>query len=168
MADQLEIEIRYLIKTLPHLQHFKSARICDVYFPEIAEHAILRARNKNGKYEMTKKTRKKQSSTYIFLEQTIDLSKEEFDYLYSCSQRRIEKTRYLIPYQGLEIELDVFEGRLKGLIIAEVEFSSEKELKAFNKPEWLGKEVNDLEILANGVLSAKSFEDIKELLTTNE
>jgi adenylate cyclase len=38
--------------------------------------------------------------------------------------RRLEKTRYRIPLGRLTIELDVFHGKLRGLIVAEVEFAS--------------------------------------------
>lgn len=51
----------------------------------------------------------------------------------------IEKVRNYVPYQGHTYEVDVFEGRHKGLVFAELELESEKE--AFEKPEWLGKEV---------------------------
>ena len=50
----------------------------------------------------------------------------------------------MIPVPGndhLTIELDVFEGHYDGLILAEVEFASEEEAKAFNPPAvvWRGR-----------------------------
>jgi adenylate cyclase len=51
----------------------------------------------------------------------------------------IEKTRYLIPAGKHTFEVDVFHGKNEGLVIAEIELSSEDEL--FEKPEWLGEEV---------------------------
>ncbi len=57
--------------------------------------------------------------------------------------RRIEKTRYVIPAEGLSIELDVFSGGLTGLFVAEVEFASETAADAFEPPEWFGAEVTD-------------------------
>ena len=56
----------------------------------------------------------------------------------------LTKKRYLIPLDGsdhLTIELDVFEGRYAGLILAEVEFTSEEEAMAFQAPEWFGRDV---------------------------
>lgn len=50
----------------------------------------------------------------------------------------------MIPVPGndhLTIELDVFEGHYDGLILAEVEFASEEEAKAFNPPAWFGEDV---------------------------
>ena len=51
----------------------------------------------------------------------------------------IEKKRYKITKGGLTWEIDEFFGDNKGLIVAEVELASEEQ--AFEKPEWVGKEV---------------------------
>jgi adenylate cyclase len=51
----------------------------------------------------------------------------------------IEKTRYRVPYEGYVWEVDVFAGRHRGLVIAEVEMKSEAERPAL--PTWLGREV---------------------------
>jgi CYTH domain-containing protein len=58
----------------------------------------------------------------------------------------LSKTRYEIKIENNLWEVDVFEGKLDGLIIAEIELESEDE--SFNKPVWLGREVtNDLSYL---------------------
>ena len=59
-----------------------------------------------------------------------------------CLPGKIVKTRYLVPHGKHNIEVDVFHEKNDGLIIAEIEFSSEKE--AFEKPEWLGTEVTGM------------------------
>jgi len=56
-----------------------------------------------------------------------------------CLPGRIEKTRYLIPAGKHTFEVDVFHGKNDGLIIAEIELSTEDEL--FERPAWLGEEV---------------------------
>ena len=56
-----------------------------------------------------------------------------------CLPGRIEKTRYLVPAGKHTFEVDVFHGKNEGLIIAEIELSSEDE--SFERPEWLGEEV---------------------------
>jgi adenylate cyclase len=57
--------------------------------------------------------------------------------------RRIEKVRYLVPAEapGLVIEVDVYDGALAGLVVAEVEFAGEADAEAFVPPAWLGREV---------------------------
>lgn len=52
----------------------------------------------------------------------------------------IEKIRYCIPVGNHVFEVDVFSGENEGLVLAEVELQSESE--AFEKPDWLGKEVS--------------------------
>ncbi len=56
-----------------------------------------------------------------------------------CLPGLIDKTRYIIPHGNHNFEVDVFHGKHEGLIVAEIELSSEKEY--FEKPEWLGKDV---------------------------
>ena len=56
-----------------------------------------------------------------------------------CSQPLIEKQRYRIPYAGMLWELDVFLGDNAGLVVAEIELSSEDQ--AFARPDWLAQEV---------------------------
>lgn len=50
-----------------------------------------------------------------------------------------KKLRYKIEYQLKTWEIDVFEGKLEGLVIAEIEL--EKEDEKFEIPEWVGQEV---------------------------
>jgi len=80
------------------------------------------------------------------------LSRYEYEYEIPLSDARemldrfslmpvIEKTRYKIPYAGRLWEIDVFEGRNRGLVVAEIELQNEKEL--ISKPPWLGREVTD-------------------------
>ncbi len=52
----------------------------------------------------------------------------------------IEKKRYKIPMGEFVWEIDEFFGVNEGLIVAEVELKSEDQ--AFEKPEWIGKEVS--------------------------
>ncbi len=51
----------------------------------------------------------------------------------------VEKQRHLIEHQGHTWELDTFNGANKGLMVAEIELTSEDE--AFERPQWLGPEV---------------------------
>ena len=56
-----------------------------------------------------------------------------------CLGETIRKTRYLVPHQSHLFEVDVFSGKLRGLVIAEVELSKANEPVDF--PTWIGKEV---------------------------
>ncbi|MQW87558.1 CYTH domain-containing protein [Sinorhizobium saheli] len=51
----------------------------------------------------------------------------------------IEKRRYRVPYKGFTWEVDVYEGALEGLVVAEVEMKRETDLP--DLPAWLGREI---------------------------
>jgi CYTH domain-containing protein len=56
-----------------------------------------------------------------------------------CEKPLIEKDRYKLDHQGLTWEVDEFFGDNQGLIVAEVELSSEDQV--FARPDWLREEV---------------------------
>jgi len=49
--------------------------------------------------------------------------------------------------------VDVFHGTNKGLIMAEVEFSTSKLLKSYEPPNWVGIEITDDAAFSGGKLS---------------
>lgn len=57
-----------------------------------------------------------------------------------CETPPLEKLRYKVPFGDHMYEVDVFSGVNSGLVLAEIELSSEDE--QFAKPEWLGQEVS--------------------------
>ncbi len=52
----------------------------------------------------------------------------------------LEKKRYEIAHEGHLWEVDVFEGKLAGLILAEIELQSETEV--FALPDWVTEDVS--------------------------
>jgi adenylate cyclase len=83
----------------------------------------------------------------------LDVVRDEFEYAIPLADARallaavaaplIEKTRYWVPYEGLEWEVDEFHGANAGLVVAEIELDDEHQ--SFASPPWLGKEVTQLE-----------------------
>jgi adenylate cyclase len=82
---------------------------------------------------------------------TLSLSRIEFDYPIPmadaaemldrlCERPLIEKTRYRQTVGGHIWEIDVFNGDNDGLIVAEIELSSETE--TFERPDWVAEEVS--------------------------
>ena len=70
------------------------------------------------------------------------LPKETFDALWpAAKETSIQKTRYVIPYEVYEFEIDVYHGKLEGLVTVEVEFKSMEVSEEFIPPSWFGKEV---------------------------
>jgi CYTH domain-containing protein len=55
--------------------------------------------------------------------------------------RRLSKSRFVLHAGGHAVEIDVYHGPLSGLVVAEVEFASEEAARAFEPPEWFGREI---------------------------
>ena len=134
-----EYENKYLIKTLPtEIQKFPHEEILQGYL--LAEKMEeLRIRKKGDRFIKTQK--KTYPSGYREeVEEYID--EKIFNELWpKTAGKRIEKVRYRIPYKHLTIELDIFSGANQGLIMAEVEFPDEEEVKNFSPPDWFATNV---------------------------
>ena len=64
---------------------------------------------------------------------------EAWELMKLCPTPIIDKTRYLVEFEGHVFEVDEFYGDNEGLVVAEVELSAIDE--EFKKPPFLGKEV---------------------------
>jgi adenylate cyclase len=74
-----------------------------------------------------------------------------------CEGGKIDKIRFEIKVGNHTFEVDEFFGENEGLIIAEIELSSENE--TFEKPNWLGEEVTNDERYYNAYLSQNPFKN---------
>lgn len=72
-----------------------------------------------------------------------------------CEPGVIDKTRYLVRAGRHVFEVDVFRGENEGLVIAEVELSSEDE--PFERPPWLGEEVSGDRRYYNSMLAQHPY-----------
>jgi adenylate cyclase len=72
-----------------------------------------------------------------------------------CSEGKIQKVRYDIPFEGHKFEIDVFGSHLEGLVIAEVEISNINEYVSL--PFWIGKEVSTDNRYKNVILAKSSI-----------
>ena len=61
--------------------------------------------------------------------------------MFPTEGQRIEKARYELFHREQRCELDIFQGRLAGLMTVEVEFTSEIRGQHFNPPDWFGEEI---------------------------
>lgn len=75
--------------------------------------------------------------------------------LHLCEPGVIEKNRFNVRVGDHVIEVDEFDGENKGLVIAEIELDREDE--AFEKPDWLGREITGDNRYYNAMLAKKPF-----------
>lgn len=120
----------------------------------------------NSSQELTTRIRTKGNQGFITIKgKTEGISRAEFEYkipledalnlLKLCQNSIIEKTRFEVKIDTKVWEIDVFEGENQGLIVAEIELSSETE--TFEKPEWLGEEVSFENKYFNACLAENPF-----------
>lgn len=166
--QDVEYELTYLAAFLPkEIAETRPVEMDDAYFPERPEiHAKLRVRARANRYEITKKITVAEGDASAHVESTIALTLEEYECLTRNSGRRIRKSRYHVLIDGQAAEVDVFKGRLSGLVLIDFEFSSSEEMSSFIPPACCLIEVTQEEFLAGGVLSASAYGDIEEKLTS--
>ncbi len=162
---QDEFELTYLVKELPtDVQGSPSKEILDIYLPANADHAILRIRKSGDKCEITKKVPAHGTDSSHQIENTIPLTPEEFADLSTLPGKRVRKLRYYYREAGIDYEIDVFQDGLTGLILADVEFSSNEDKAKFVPPTWVLADVTQEKFVAGGMLCGKSYTDIATLL----
>ncbi|HEU4496148.1 MAG TPA: CYTH domain-containing protein, partial [Flavobacterium sp.] len=76
-----------------------------------------------------------------------------------CERGIIEKIRHEVEVGSHLFEVDEFLGDNAGLVVAEIELKSEQE--AFERPEWLGREVTNDERYYNAYLSSRPYKSWK-------
>ena len=138
----MEIERKYKIECLNDLPENYRAFPCHaIEQAYLCTDPVVRVRREDDSYYLTYKGK----GLLAREEYNLPLNKEAYEHLLAKADGIIlTKKRYMIPVPGndhLTIELDVFEGHYHGLILAEVEFASEEEAKAFNPPAWFGEDV---------------------------
>ena len=145
----MEIERKFLIKKLPdNLTSYKARKIEQAY---LCTDPVVRVRRDNDDYYLTYKSK----GMIVREEYNLPLTKEAYGHLLAKADGKIiTKTRYEIPEKdNLTIELDVFEGKFDGLLLAEVEFASEEEALGYIPPEWFGEDVSNSTKYHNSTLS---------------
>ncbi len=163
MGQNIEIERTFLAKYLPEgLKLANNKKIIDIYLPSSSPHAKLRLRSNGEAYVITKKSLINSNDPSQQTEDNIKLTEAEFLALAKADGNQIEKIRYYYPYQGLTAEIDVFLGKLEGLVLIDFEFNTTEEAHNFNIPDFCLADVTPEDIIAGGVLSHQTMESLGE------
>lgn len=135
----MEIERKFLVNTPP--DGYISCPFHQIEQAYLCTEPVVRIRREDESYYLTYKSKGLLSRE----EYNLPLTKEAYDHLLTKADGNIlTKKRYLIPVEGrpdLTIEFDVFEGKFSGLMLAEVEFSTEEDARAFLPPAWFSRDV---------------------------
>jgi CYTH domain-containing protein len=159
---RVEWERRFLLKQIP-----KDAEITQVRFivDRYIQDTRLRLRqisDRHGEvvFKLTQKIPEQAAGGRQGLITNFYVSKDEFDIVATLPAKILTKTRHSLPPFGI----DVFEGALKGLIVAEAEFNSAEEAVALQSPAFsIGEVTNDLRF-CGGSLAAATRGDLHRWL----
>ena len=137
----VERERRWLCDELPTARVIGADAITDLYVTGVR----LRLREAlplDGGEPMRRLTRKADVDASTRLLTSIYLSPQEFALLAKLPGTRLRKTRHrLAPEAGVAMSVDVFEGPLEGLILAEAEFETDAAMAGFTAPDFCVREV---------------------------
>lgn len=132
----MEIERKFTIKKLPENLESYPSRLLEQGYLNTAP--VIRVRREDDNFYLTYKG----GGMLAREEYNLPLTREAYEHLLPKSDGKIiRKRRYLIPCDPYTIELDVFEEPFAPLVMAEVEFPSTEEAKAFQPPEWFDQDV---------------------------
>ncbi|MDF9798761.1 adenylate cyclase [Catalinimonas alkaloidigena] len=156
-----EIERKFLVDELPAFitSQYHGIDILQGYITNDTSGRQVRIRRKGGKYYLTVKDRGLLEREEV----EIELSEAQFHALWPLTEaRNLHKKRFEVPHGTFTIEVDVFEDKLCGLVMAEVEFTSVQQSQQLDVPSWFGKEVTeDLHYTNSHLASSQQVPDVR-------
>ena len=150
-----EIERKYFVnlKTLPfdlNIVPSKEIEQCYLLWNDTGEEA--RIRKIGNDFKLTYK----RGEGLERMETEIDISAAQYNALRPLTAgRRLRKTRYFVKHDNLMIEIDVYKGKVEGLVVAEIEFPTAEDYNSFVPPYWFGEEMTHVESLRNRNLAVE-------------
>jgi CYTH domain-containing protein len=156
---RIERERRFLLEYFPsNANVVRVRRIVDRYIDGTA----LRLRQQSEDrgpiiFKLTQKIPARSSGAQQGFITSIYLTEDEYCVLAQLSAKTLSKTRHSVPPFGI----DVFEGTLKGLLLAEAEFDSAAAANALAIPCFISQEVSDVDRFTGGRLASASRQDIR-------
>jgi CYTH domain-containing protein len=158
---RIECERRFLLDRFPDEAVIRVKRINDRYI----EGTTLRLRQETDGdsqtvFKLTQKLGDNVDGARQGFITSIYLTNVEFSVLAQLPAKVLTKTRHSVPPFGI----DVFDGVLRGLVLAEAEFNSALEAAALELPSFIGDEVSDDPRFTGGSLVAVSRQELKDWL----
>lgn len=153
----IEIERKFLVRNENYKkQATHQFQIAQGYL-NTDPHRTVRVRVKGDKgYINVKGIGNASGTTRFEWEKEIDVTEAQA-LLEMCEETIIDKIRYEVPYGNHLYEVDEFKGQNDGLVVGEIELSSEDE--DFDKPDWLGEEITGQDKYYNSYLSNTPYKN---------
>jgi CYTH domain-containing protein len=152
-----EIERKFLVKSEAFKKEaFKSSRLIQGFLNSDKLRTV-RVRLIDDKAVLTVKGKSSSTGRSRFEWETEIPKLEAEALLQLCEPGLIDKTRFYVKAGSHTFEVDEFYASNLGLVVAEVELTSEDEV--FQKPNWLGEEVTGDVRYYNSMLARHPFKE---------
>jgi CYTH domain-containing protein len=137
-----KVERKFLVGELPKVLALDSGmQVSQGYLAVEKDGAEVRIRLSGNQGALCVKTGSGQKQ----LETEIFLTKEQLAVLWPLTEgRRMSKTTHQVEIGNTPVCLDMYEGQLSWLRIAEAEFQSKHAAESFSPPQWFHREVTDI------------------------
>jgi CYTH domain-containing protein len=159
---RIERERRFLLRSRPaDLQVVGTRHIIDAYIDGTRLRLRqMRAEGGETKLKLTQKIPEHGEGAQQGWITTIYLTPAEYALLSQLPAKKLKKTRLSVPPFGI----DIFEGALEGLVMAEAEFDSAHDAAVLTIPPWAVHEVTADPRSAGGELVRTSSEELRRWL----
>ena len=162
---RIERERRYLLKDLPEgmSRTDPHVQITDNYLTgtRLRIRKVREPRTNKWTVKFTQKFAPDEADLSRTVITNTYLNATEAELLSIFNANEIRKNRYYFDYEGRRFCVDMFLGDLFGLVLAEVSFDSDEELKSYSKPPFALAEVTGNELFSGGRLSELTFADVR-------
>ena len=156
---RIERERRFLLAGFPkEVEVVRTRRITDRYIDGTSLR-LRRVSHEDGStaYKLTQEIPLPGPGAHQGFITNIYLREDEFHVFAQLSARQITKTRHSVPPFGI----DIFQGELEGLLLAEIEFDSAMDAESLSLPSFAVREVSADNRFTGGRLAHASRYEIK-------
>ncbi len=165
---RLELERRFLIGHLPEgIEQDQGWHITDRYIND-TRLRLRRMEPLSSGPSVFKLGQKEVPSPPDFSRMTITniyLSRDEYDVFAVLPARELRKSRYALEDDGRRYSVDVFEGHLAGLVLAEAGFESSHEMdEQLHLPHWVLRDVSYDRRFTGGALAGITPDEAATIL----
>jgi CYTH domain-containing protein len=162
---RVERERRFLLTELPPPLRVNSphTQIFDNYITEtrLRLRKIRDPQRREWTWKLTQKFAPDEadfSRTYIT---NIYLSQYEYEVLSVFEGNELRKNRYSFEHEGRNFSVDAFLGALYGLILLEIEFETDAEMRDFTPPTFAAREVTSDPLFTGGKLVDTTIDELR-------
>ncbi len=154
----MEIERKFLVDLNKNPYDLASAKFHSIEQAYLCTAPVVRIRKEDDNYYLTYKSKGNyEGDKWMLAHEEYNLPLTEEAYLHlreKADGNIITKKRYILPLDDeLFIELDIFEGKFDGTVLAEVEFPDIETAESFIKPDWFTEDVTYDSKYYNSVMS---------------